>query len=88
MRVWYTSDQHAIFTSEPIRVDQTAPAVGKGKIISDSNPTCGSDLDFINWVDTITACWENVFSEQQTNITHYVVSLGTSDGGESNNQLP
>ncbi|WAR31804.1 hypothetical protein MAR_034346 [Mya arenaria] len=39
---------------------------------------CATDLDFIDWTDEISACWSGVFSEQQSDIQHYSVALGTS----------
>ena len=82
IRAWYSSDQSAIYTSRPIQIDQTPPAVRRGKYIKDSNTACTLDFDFIDWVDTITACWDNVFSEQQSEIENYFVSLGTSPMGK------
>jgi len=82
VRAWFSSDLSAIFNSKPMKIDQTPPKVGRGKYIKDSNAACKRDFDFIDWMDTITACWDNVFNERQSHITHYFVSLGTSPKGK------
>ncbi|XP_053400343.1 uncharacterized protein LOC123557990 [Mercenaria mercenaria] len=77
IRAWYSHDEYATFTSRPIMIDQSAPAVTRGKFIKDSDVSCILDYDFIDWTQNITACWSGVFSEQQGSITHYTVALGT-----------
>jgi hypothetical protein len=78
VRAWLTSDMFSTFSSNPIVVDQTPPSVRRGRTIQDSNEECNGDFDIIDWMDTITACWNGVFSEQQGAITHYTVSMGTA----------
>ncbi|KAL4218457.1 hypothetical protein ACF0H5_023192 [Mactra antiquata] len=77
-RVWFSADTYAEYTSTPIIVDQTAPSIRKGQTIKVSDITCTKDFDVIDWNDTITACWKDVFSEQQSQITHYTLKMGTS----------
>ncbi|KAL4218491.1 hypothetical protein ACF0H5_023225 [Mactra antiquata] len=77
-RVWFSTDTYSEYTSTPITVDQSAPAIRRGQNVKDSDITCTKDFDVIDWNDTITACWKNVFSEKQSQITHYTLKMGTS----------
>ena len=81
-RVWYDSSTYTVFTSPPIKIDQTAPFVRRGRYIIEGSSDCTRDLDFINWTDSISACWTNVFSEQQSWIVYYYVGFGTSPNGK------
>ena len=81
VRVWFDSSSFIVFHSPPIKVDHTPPSVRRGRYIIEGKPTCSKDFDFIDWVDSITACWKNVFSEQQSKIVYYSVGFGTSPNG-------
>ncbi|XP_053381647.1 uncharacterized protein LOC123555884 isoform X2 [Mercenaria mercenaria] len=81
VRAWYAWNMFAEFVSPPIQVDQTAPHHVKGKHIKDSDAKCLQDYDVIDWMDTISACWDKVFTELQGEIIHYIISLGTSING-------
>ncbi|WAR31701.1 hypothetical protein MAR_034243 [Mya arenaria] len=78
VKTWYGPSEFAIFTSKSIKVDQTPPSVLRGRYIIEGMENCATDLDFIDWTDEISACWSGVFSEQQSDIQHYLVALGTS----------
>ncbi|WAR31807.1 hypothetical protein MAR_034349, partial [Mya arenaria] len=78
VKTWYGPSEFAIFTSKSIKVDQTPPSVLRGRYIIEGMQNCATDLDFIDWTDEISACWSGVFSEQQSDIQHYLVALGTS----------
>ena len=80
VRAWYDSDRFSQFESNAIQIDHTPPHVRRGAFIKDSDVTCRQDLDFIDWTDNITACWERSFSEVQGKIIHFTVGLGTSPG--------
>ncbi|KAH3708881.1 hypothetical protein DPMN_068340 [Dreissena polymorpha] len=81
VKVWYGSDRYMIYSSDPIIVDHTPPSVRQRYFVKDSTHDCAKDLDFIDWTNTITACWDGVFLEQQGAITGYYVSLGTVING-------
>ncbi|XP_052790278.1 uncharacterized protein LOC128224473 isoform X2 [Mya arenaria] len=78
VKTWYGPSAFAIFTSKPIKVDQTSPSLRRGRYIIEGIDDCATDLDFIDWTDEISACWSGVFSEQKSYIQHYLVALGTS----------
>ncbi|XP_053376618.1 uncharacterized protein LOC123534121 [Mercenaria mercenaria] len=78
VRAWLTFEKYVVYKSNPILIDQTPPAIKRGRFIIDSNELCIDDFDIINWMNTITACWKGVFSDQQGQIIYYTVSLGTS----------
>ncbi|WAR31711.1 hypothetical protein MAR_034253 [Mya arenaria] len=78
VKTWYGPSAFAIFTSKPIKVDQTSPSLRRGRYIIEGIDDCATDHDFIDWTDEISACWSGVFSEQQSYIQHYLVALGTS----------
>ncbi|XP_052790272.1 uncharacterized protein LOC128224469 [Mya arenaria] len=81
VRAWYSSFEYSDFSSPIVTIDHTPPKVKRGKFIKDADTTCYKDFDVIDWNDTITGCWENVFQETQGHITHYTVSLGTTING-------
>jgi hypothetical protein len=81
VKAWYSFYSFAEFVSEPILIDHSPPQRRKGKNIKDSDLSCIMDYDFIDWMDTITACWDGVFVESQGTIIHYSISLGTTING-------
>ncbi|KAH3708865.1 hypothetical protein DPMN_068324 [Dreissena polymorpha] len=83
VRAWFEANEYAMFESSPIMIDQTGPSVRRGRYIREGN--CIQDLDFIDWSDSIIACWDGVFIEQQSRIDHFSVSFGTSP--HSNNTI-
>jgi len=82
VRAWYDSATYATFASPPIKIDHTPPSVLRGQHIIEGDISCSTDMDFINWTDSIHACWANVFSEQQSTISFYTIGFGTSPNGE------
>ena len=80
VRVWYDTNTFAQFESLPIHIDHTPPKRKRGGSVKDSNPACIIDYDFIDWNDTITACWNKAFSETQGKIIFFSFGLGTSPG--------
>ncbi|XP_053382169.1 uncharacterized protein LOC128549491 isoform X2 [Mercenaria mercenaria] len=82
VRAWFSRNTFAIYRSAPIKVDQTAPSIGRGRTVIDSNELCNVDFDVIDWMDTITACWSDVFFEHQGHIIYYMISLGTYPFGD------
>ncbi|XP_052789886.1 uncharacterized protein LOC128224179 [Mya arenaria] len=78
VKTWYGPSKFAIFTSESIKIDLTPPNVRRGRYIIEGMDDCSTDLDFIYWTGQISACWSGVFSEQQSDIHHYLVALGAS----------
>lgn len=82
VRAWHDSSSFTVFTSLPITIDHTPPTVRRGRYIIEGSAACDKDLDFIYWNDSISACWNGVFSEQQSKIVHYTVGIGTSPNGK------
>ncbi|XP_052220285.1 uncharacterized protein LOC127837360 isoform X3 [Dreissena polymorpha] len=80
VKVWYSKSTYTVFKSSPIMIDQTPPKVKRGRYIREGN--CFQDLDFIDWTDNIIACWEDLFTEEQSLIDHFSVSLGTSPNND------
>ena len=81
LRVWVDVDTYLVYESDPLLVDNTPPAIRKGEFVKDSDDACLADYDTIDWDDKITACWDSVFYDTQSDISHYLVSLGTKPGG-------
>ncbi|KAH3709960.1 hypothetical protein DPMN_069426 [Dreissena polymorpha] len=75
LNAWYDQDTYMVFQSTPILFDFTPPTVRTGRYIREG--TCTEDMDFISWTDHIIVCWDGVFSEQQTGLQYYEVSLGS-----------
>ncbi|XP_052760742.1 uncharacterized protein LOC128203377 [Mya arenaria] len=81
LKIWLNATTFETYSSKPLAVDHTPPSIRRGRYIKDSNIFCQLDFDVIDWTENITACWDGVFSEQQSTITYYNVSLGTSVKG-------
>ena len=80
VKAWVEMDRYLIFESPPVMVDHYPPAIRRGSFVKDSDGTCKTDYDFIDWTDTIVACWAKVFNEGQGHIIYYLVGLGTQPG--------
>ena len=81
VRTWVEEDMYLVFQSQPVMVDQTPPAIRKGRFVKDTDTTCTDDFDLIDWIDNIVACWTGVFQESQGIIVYYIIGLGTEPGG-------
>ncbi|XP_069134181.1 uncharacterized protein [Argopecten irradians] len=83
VRAWMSVSEFIGFTSSPVHIDNTPPSVRMGRFIRENDEgTCDHDLDFTTTLDTLTACWGNVFRDPQSGIYSYLVALGTSPGGD------
>lgn len=81
IRAWISSETYLTATSNPIVVDHTPPVLHKRRYIKDSTNPCEYDVDFIRINTSIFGCWEGVFTDDESGIEEYMVSLGTSPGG-------
>jgi hypothetical protein len=81
VRAWLSSDRYATFNSTPVLIDHSPPSLKRGHTVLDSNELCNMDFDIIDWMDTITVCWNGVFSEQQGFIVNYFLAMGTYPSG-------
>ena len=88
VKAWFALDHYIIFESPPIMVDASPPAIKRGRFVIDSDATCKSDYDFIDWTDNMVACWDNVFNEGQGRIIYFTVGLGTRPGCKFRSVLP
>ena len=81
VRAWFSFNEFATYTSMPMTIDTSPPSVKKGSFIKDSDNTCNQDLEFTTSTDKVTACWDNVFTDQQSGVFKYRVYIGTWPGG-------
>ena len=88
VKAWIALDQYLIFESSPIVVDASPPAIRRGRFVKDSDVTCKADYDFIDWTDSMVACWDKVFNEGQGHIIYFTVGLGTRPGCKFRSVLP
>ncbi|KAH3774478.1 hypothetical protein DPMN_175860 [Dreissena polymorpha] len=77
LKVWYGPTTFAVFSSSPVTIDLTPPIINRGKFIMEG-ASCIKDEDFLQWTDNITICWKGVFSDLQSGIHHYSISVGTA----------
>ncbi|XP_069134697.1 uncharacterized protein [Argopecten irradians] len=83
VRVWMSASEFIVFTSSPIEIDNTPPSVRKGSYIRENGRgSCDRDLDITTTLDSLTACWGKVFSDHQSGIYSFLVSLGTIPGAD------
>ena len=84
VKAWFAMDRYMVFESPSIMVDHNPPAIRRGSFVKDSDLTCKTDYDYIDWADKIVGCWSKVFNEVQGHIIYYIVGLGTRPGCEYN----
>ena len=83
VRVWTSPDSHVTFTSPPVAVDHSPPQVKRGKSVIESDVTCALDIDYVTTERShVTACWDGVFVDTQSQVTKYQVWMGTSPHGK------
>ncbi|XP_069134809.1 uncharacterized protein [Argopecten irradians] len=83
VRAWMSVSEFIVFTSSPVHIDNSPPSVRMGRFIRENDEgTCDYDLDFTTTLDTLTACWGDVFRDPQSGIYSYFVALGTTPGGD------
>jgi hypothetical protein len=84
VRVWPSPNTYTDFTSQPMMVDHTPPAVRRGKSVIESDASCSKDLDYVNREESyVTACWNDVFRDSDSGVARYEVWVGTSPHGRS-----
>jgi hypothetical protein len=52
------------------------------QFVIDTGPSCDEDVDYLVSGKSISACWDGVFSDDESGITKFMVSLGTSPSGK------
>ncbi|XP_033747031.1 uncharacterized protein LOC117332255 [Pecten maximus] len=83
LRAWISESVFIEFMSSPVHIDNTPPSIRMGRFIRENDGrSCEHDLDFTTTLDTLTACWGNVFTDPQSGIYAYLVSLGTTPGAD------
>ncbi|KAK7496776.1 hypothetical protein BaRGS_00011985 [Batillaria attramentaria] len=78
VRAWLSSHEHVTFISSPVMVDHTPPQVRRGRAVIDSDVTCSVDVDYVTTEPSVTACWDGVFRDAESQITQFEVWFGTS----------
>ena len=82
VRAWYDANSFAVFTSNGVRTDNTAPALSKSRHMKEvRNPTSTEDINFITDKTSVTVKWKNVFHDSQASLKEFLVGLGTYQGG-------
>lgn len=81
VRAWTSLYEYAIFQSSAVIVDHTPPFINKKHVVLDSLKSCGNDVDYVTLNDTVIACWHGVFSDDESRIEKFMVSLGTLPSG-------
>nr|KAG5704406.1 hypothetical protein BaRGS_031112 [Batillaria attramentaria] len=81
VRTWISREEHVTFISDPVVVDHTPPQVKRGGAVMESDVDCGLDRDYVTTEPYLTACWDGVFRESQSQLAGFEVSIGTSPYG-------
>ena len=81
VRVWYSFTEYKQFKSPPVMIDSTPPHVRRGRAVKDSDETCVPDYDFMTRSSLVTACWEKVFQDSQSEIHSYSIYIGSNQYG-------
>ena len=78
VRAWVSFTEYVIFESPAVIVDHSPPDIHKKHFVIDTGPSCDEDVDYLVSGKSISACWDGVFSDDESGITKFQVSLGTS----------
>ena len=62
-------------------VDITPPNIKLGRHVLDMDSSFTSEIHFTNCTDGIYADWQGVFEDRESGIQHYLISIGTTQGG-------
>ena len=82
VRAWVSFTEYVIFESPAVIVDHSPPDIHKKQFVIDTGPSCDEDVDYLVSGKSISACWDGVFSDDESGITKFMVSLGTSPSGK------
>ncbi|XP_070573739.1 uncharacterized protein [Ptychodera flava] len=83
VKAWYDDMRYAIFTSDGIKPDNTPPAISTSRKVKDVlDLEKLVDIDFSTSQTYIGISWRNVFSDRDSDIREFSVSIGTHVGGE------
>ena len=82
VRAWVSFTEYVIFESPAVIVDHSPPDIHKKHFVIDTGPSCDEDVDYLVFGKSISACWDGVFSDDESGITKFMVSLGTSPSGK------
>ena len=88
VRVWYTSEVYAIFTSEGVIVDWRRHQVPTGRRVADTVGGGVADVDFTSVHSSLSLYWANVFlSTPAASYSTLEVGLGNAPGSANIYQL-
>ena len=84
VRVWYSSDSYAIFTSVGVIVDFGRPLVAQGRRVADILPGNTVDIDFTSSDSMLALTWSDVFlSTAATSYSTMEVGIGDTPGSDN-----
>ena len=76
VKAWYDIDSYAVFQSDGIQVDSTAPEVSdSNSVIEVEDAASNADVDFTTSSRRITIKWKNVFRDGQSPLDHFDVAI-------------
>ena len=82
INAWHGFDQYSHFVSAGVKIDSTPPRIGLGRHVLDKNEDFSDRGAFTSELQGIYSTWENVFNDTESGIANYIVSVGTSQGGQ------
>ena len=81
-RVWHNENEYTVYQSDGVTIDFTPPAIGKGRHVKDTDAGFEDDIDFTQRIQGFFAEWENVFTDVESGIVRYEVTVGHTPGGK------
>ena len=81
VRAWHGFDNYTLVNSSGVLVDTTPPRIGMGRAVRIMDGDFEQEIEFTTMLSEVHADWERVFSDAETGINHFEVSLGTTAGG-------
>ncbi|XP_070572874.1 uncharacterized protein [Ptychodera flava] len=83
VKSWYDETEYAVFASDGIRSDGTPPGVSTSRKVKDVlDLDTLVDTDYSSSTSSIGVSWKSIFSEADSEIRYFSVSIGTHVGGE------
>jgi len=77
VRAWVSFTEYVIFESPTVIVDHSSPDIHRKHFVIDTGSSCDEDVDYLVSGKSISACWDGVFSDDESGIKQGVTRYFT-----------
>ncbi len=80
LRAWHSFSEWSVHESPGVLVDSTPPAL-TSRWVREMDSTFSHELDFTTDATVLYLDWASVFRDAESGVQHYIMSVGTTAGG-------